>query len=160
MDVVEIEPAVVEASPFFRRLHGGVLEDSRVRTVIADSRRNFLLTTRERYDVIISKPSNPWMSGQFQRALELDPQSLPAQVGMSIVLLQGDRIEEAFRLARQVAAREHKNAPALFVAGIAAGRLRRPDEVLTLIRQAVAIEPGYAKFQVALRHLERTVVKP
>jgi len=62
MDVVEIEPAVVAASRFFRQLHGGVLEDPRVRTVIADV-RNFLLTTRERYDVIISEPSNPWMSG-------------------------------------------------------------------------------------------------
>ena len=62
MDVVEIEPAVVEASRYFRQLHGGVLEDPRVRTVIADG-RNFLLTTPERYDVIISEPSNPWMSG-------------------------------------------------------------------------------------------------
>jgi spermidine synthase len=33
-----------------------------VRTVIADG-RNFLLTTSERYDVIISEPSNPWIGG-------------------------------------------------------------------------------------------------
>jgi spermidine synthase len=59
---VEIEPAVVEASRFFRQLHGGVLEDPRVRTIIADG-RNSLLAARERYDVIISEPSNPWMSG-------------------------------------------------------------------------------------------------
>jgi spermidine synthase len=352
LDVVEIEPAVVEASRFFRHLHGGVLEDPRVRTVIADG-RNFLLTTRERYDVIISEPSNPWMSGlasmfseeffrlarerlrpggmmlqwiqsysirpedfrmvvntfrsafpaasvwnpvrgdfllvgrresrpidldqvrarfdgipqvrrdlerigvrawpgilgffmlgeadtarfaqggglntddrlplefsapralymdteetnwrlihqfrhaslpevtassrpalehadarssigrvdltrlayddaelQFQRALELDPRSLPAQLGMSIVLLQKDRTEEAFRLARHVAEREPKNATALFVAGIAAGRLHKPDQALTLIRRAVALEPDNAQYQVALRHLERTTVKP
>jgi len=159
MDVVEIEPAVVEASRFFRQLHGGVLEDSRVRTVIADG-RNFLLTTRERYDVIISEPSNLWMSGQFQRTLELDPPSRPAQVGMSIVLLQGDRTEKAFRLAQQVAEREPKNTPALFVAGIASSRLRRPAKALTLIRQTVAIGADNAKFQVALRHLERTVMKP
>ena len=157
--MVETEPPVVEASRFFRQLHGGVLEDPSVRTLITDG-RNFPLTTRERYDVIISEPSNPWMSGQFQRALELDPRSLPAQVGMSIVLLQGDRTEEAFRLARQVAEREPKNATALFVAGIAAGRLRKPDQALTLIRRAVALEPDNAQFQVALRHLERTVVKP
>jgi spermidine synthase len=62
LDVVEIEPAVVEASRFFRQLHGGVLEDARVRTVIADG-RNFLLTTPERYDVIISEPSNLWIAG-------------------------------------------------------------------------------------------------
>ncbi len=352
LDVVEIEPAVVEASRFFGQLHGGVLEDPRVRTVIADG-RNFLLTTPERYDVIISEPSNPWMSGlaslfseeffrlagerlrpggimlqwiqaynlrpedlrmvvhtfrsafpaasiwnpvrgdfllvgrrdsspidlgqlrtrfdgtpqvrrdlerigvrawpgilgffmlgeadtagfarggglntddrlplefsapralyldtgetnwslihqfrqaslpdvtassrpalehadvrswigrvdltrlayddaqlQFQRALELDPRSLAAQLGMSIVMLQGDRTEEAFRMAGQVAEHEPDNATALFVAGIAAGRLRKPDQALTLIRRAAALEPGNAQFQVALRHLERTAVKP
>jgi len=64
------------------------------------------------------------------------------------------------RLARRVAEREPKNATALFVAGIAAGRLRKPDEALTLIRRAVAIEPDNAQFQVALKHLERTAVKP
>ncbi len=352
LDVVEIEPAVVEASRFFGQLHGGVLEDPRVRTVIADG-RNFLLTTPERYDVIISEPSNPWMSGlasmfseeffrlaserlrpggimlqwiqaynlrpedlrmvvntfrtafraasiwnpvrgdfllvgrresspidldqlrtrfdgtppvrhdlerigvrawpgvlgffmlgesdtarfargggvntddrlplefsapralyldtgetnwslihqfrqaplpdvtassrpalehadvrswigridltrlaytdallQFQRALELDPRSLPAQLGMSIVMLQGDRTAEAFHLAGQVAEREPENATALFVAAIAAGRLRKPEEALTLIRRAVALEPGNAQFQVALKHLERAAVKP
>ena len=100
------------------------------------------------------------MSGQFQHSLKLDPWSLPARAGMSIVLLQGDRTEEAFRLARQVAEREPKNATAHFVAGIAAGRLRGRDEALTLIRQTVATEPDNAQFEVALRHLERTLVKP
>jgi spermidine synthase len=348
VDLVEIEPAVVEASRFFDQLHGKVLEDPRVRTVIADG-RNFLLTTPERYDVIISEPSNPWMSGlasmfseeffrlarqrlrpggimlqwiqaynirpedfrmvvstfrsafpaasiwnpvrgdfllvgagegapidldrirarfdgnpkvrsdlerigvrawpgilgffmlgdadtarfaqggglntddklplefsapralyldtgdtnwrlvqqfrraplpdvtassrpaleqadarswigrvdltrmdydnahaQFQRALDLDPRSLPAQVGMSIVMLQTDRTEDAFRLARQAAERDPKNATALFVAGIAAGRLRKPEEALALLRRAVALDPDNAQYQVALRHLERT----
>ncbi|MBI2526134.1 MAG: fused MFS/spermidine synthase [Candidatus Rokubacteria bacterium] len=62
VDVVEIEPGVVEASRFFAHLHGDVLKDPRLRTAVADG-RNFLLTTRERYDVIISEPSNPWISG-------------------------------------------------------------------------------------------------
>ena len=97
---------------------------------------------------------------QFQRALELDPRSLPAQLGMSIVMLQGDRTAEAFHLAGQVAEREPQNATALFVAGLAAGRLRKPEEALTLIRRAVALEPENAQFQVALKHLERAAVKP
>jgi spermidine synthase len=62
LDVVEIEPAVVEAARFFAWEHGDVLKDSRVHTVIADG-RNFLLTTSNRYDVIISEPSNPWIGG-------------------------------------------------------------------------------------------------
>jgi spermidine synthase len=62
LDIVEIEPAVVEATRFFAHIHGGVLQDARVRVVIADG-RNYLLTTPERYDVIISEPSNPWIGG-------------------------------------------------------------------------------------------------
>jgi spermidine synthase len=62
IDVVEIEPAVVEASAFFSELNRSVLADPRVRLTIGDA-RNFLLTTRERYDVIVSEPSNPWISG-------------------------------------------------------------------------------------------------
>jgi spermidine synthase len=62
IDIVELEPAVVEASRFFSHVNGDVLKDSRVTVVIADG-RNFLLTTPERYDVIISEPSNPWIAG-------------------------------------------------------------------------------------------------
>src|SRR5262249_50261630 len=31
--------------------------------VIADDARNYMRVTRERYDVVISEPSNPWLSG-------------------------------------------------------------------------------------------------
>jgi spermidine synthase len=63
LDVVEIEPAVVEAAgQFFSEANGHVLLDPRTRTLIADG-RNFLLTTPDRYDVLISEPSNPWISG-------------------------------------------------------------------------------------------------
>ena len=44
IDVVEIEPAVIEAARFFREEHGDVLADPRVRVVVADA-RSFLLTT-------------------------------------------------------------------------------------------------------------------
>ncbi len=62
IDVVELEPAVVEASGFFVRENRGVLQDPRVRLVIADG-RNFILASPGRYDVISSEPSNPWMAG-------------------------------------------------------------------------------------------------
>jgi spermidine synthase len=62
IDVVEIEPAVIEAGRFFADANGNVLKDPRVRVVIGDG-RNFLLTTPQRYDVIISEPSNPWIAG-------------------------------------------------------------------------------------------------
>jgi spermidine synthase len=62
LDLVEIERAVIEAAQFFVPVNHDVLKDPRVRLVIADG-RNFLLTTPERYDIIISEPSNPWIGG-------------------------------------------------------------------------------------------------
>ncbi len=62
IDVVELEPAVVEASNFFVQENRGVLRDPRVRLVIGDG-RNFILASGKRYDVISSEPSNPWMAG-------------------------------------------------------------------------------------------------
>jgi spermidine synthase/tetratricopeptide (TPR) repeat protein len=60
--VVELEPAVATASRFFDAASGRPLADPRTRLVVNDA-RNFLLLTRERFDVIVSEPSNPWMTG-------------------------------------------------------------------------------------------------
>jgi len=62
IDCVEIEPAVLRAANYLRRLHRGVLSDPRLH-VIVDDARNFIQTTREPYDLIISEPSNPWIAG-------------------------------------------------------------------------------------------------
>jgi spermidine synthase len=62
IDAVEIEPAIVEASRFFDRESGRPLDDPRTRMILDDA-RSYLAATRERYDVIVSEPSNPWMSG-------------------------------------------------------------------------------------------------
>ena len=61
-DVVEISPEVVEASHFFDRESGGALSLPGVRLIVGDGRSHLLLTP-QRYDVIVSEPSNPWMSG-------------------------------------------------------------------------------------------------
>ena len=62
IDVIEIEKAVVDGARFFPDLNRNVLEDPRVRVIINDG-RNYLLMTKQKYDVIISEPSNPWMAG-------------------------------------------------------------------------------------------------
>lgn len=62
LDVVELEPSMVEASHFFDDFNHRPLERPFVR-VIADDGRNYLAYTRDRYDVIISEPSNPWITG-------------------------------------------------------------------------------------------------
>jgi len=63
IDCVEIEPAMVEASHYFDEFNYKPLEDKRVNLIINDA-RNYLLTADKKYDIIISEPSNPWMSGQ------------------------------------------------------------------------------------------------
>jgi spermidine synthase len=62
VDCIEIEPAVINAAPYLASLNRNVLSDARVH-VIFDDARNFLLTTRDKYDLIISEPSNPWIAG-------------------------------------------------------------------------------------------------
>lgn len=62
IDVVEISAAVVEAAKYFEESNYGVLTDQRVKIHLADA-RNFLLLKNNQYDLIISEPSNPWMSG-------------------------------------------------------------------------------------------------
>ncbi|HYL09640.1 MAG TPA: fused MFS/spermidine synthase, partial [Candidatus Acidoferrales bacterium] len=62
IDVAEIEPAVIQAAPYLEKLNRGVLRDPRVHVHLDDA-RNFLLTSRDAYDLIISEPSNPWIAG-------------------------------------------------------------------------------------------------
>lgn len=63
LDTVEIEPAMVEAARrgFGARIRN-VFEDSRSHIVFEDA-KTFFAATREPYDVIVSEPSNPWVSG-------------------------------------------------------------------------------------------------
>jgi spermidine synthase len=76
LDIVEIEPAVLAAAPLLTQLNRNVLQDPRVHVTLDDA-RNFLFTTRDRYDLIISEPSNPWIAGvatlftsEFYRAVQ------------------------------------------------------------------------------------------
>jgi spermidine synthase len=65
-DVVELEPAVVEAGArFFAPYNHEPTKDPRVRVIMEDG-RNFLTQSsapEDRYDVIVSEPSNPWITG-------------------------------------------------------------------------------------------------
>jgi len=62
IDVLEIEPAMVEAAAFFQEQNGKILEDPRVRVIPTDG-RNYIMATPRLYDLIISEPSNPWIAG-------------------------------------------------------------------------------------------------
>ncbi|HWP59177.1 MAG TPA: fused MFS/spermidine synthase [Candidatus Acidoferrales bacterium] len=62
IEVLEIEPAMVEAARFFKEKNGGILDDARVRVIASDG-RNYVLATPKLFDIIISEPSNPWIAG-------------------------------------------------------------------------------------------------
>ena len=59
---IEIEPEMVDGSRFFRPINERVFTDPRSRIVIDDAKAHFA-AGRGRYDLIISEPSNPWVSG-------------------------------------------------------------------------------------------------
>ncbi len=60
--VIELEPAIIEASHLFDHVNYQPLNDPRVEVIINDG-RNYLEVTPESFDVIISKLSNPWTTG-------------------------------------------------------------------------------------------------
>jgi len=60
--VLEISPEVIEASKFFAEENHHVLGDPRLKLVSADA-RNYVIAADRQWDLIISEPSNPWISG-------------------------------------------------------------------------------------------------
>ncbi|HEY2960902.1 MAG TPA: fused MFS/spermidine synthase, partial [Pyrinomonadaceae bacterium] len=59
---VELEPTTVEASAFFNHVNNRPLDDPRTRLIIDDA-RTYLRVTPNRYDMIVSEPSHPWVPG-------------------------------------------------------------------------------------------------
>lgn len=63
---VEIEPAIIEAADYFWFVNLNVTNKPNHKLIIADG-RNYLLQSKEKYDIIIPEPSDPWQS--FSTAL-------------------------------------------------------------------------------------------
>jgi spermidine synthase len=62
LDVVELEPAIMEGSVYFNHVNHKPLSDRRLR-LLTDDGRNFLAASAGKYDVIVNEPSNPWITG-------------------------------------------------------------------------------------------------
>jgi predicted membrane-bound spermidine synthase len=62
IDTIEIEPAMVEGARLFGDMIGPAYTDPRSRVVIDDA-KSYFARSAHRYDLIISEPSNPWVSG-------------------------------------------------------------------------------------------------
>jgi hypothetical protein len=62
LDTIEIEPAMVEGARLFDPLNRRAYADPRSHVHIEDA-KTFFAAQREPYDIIVSEPSNPWVSG-------------------------------------------------------------------------------------------------
>ncbi len=62
VDTIEIEPAMAEASRGFMPRNSSAFADPRGAIHIDDA-KTYFSTQNRRYDVIVSEPSNPWVSG-------------------------------------------------------------------------------------------------
>jgi predicted membrane-bound spermidine synthase len=62
VDSIEIEPMMVELARGFAPRNSLAYSDPRSRIVLDDA-KSFFSTERRFYDVIVSEPSNPWVSG-------------------------------------------------------------------------------------------------
>jgi spermidine synthase len=62
VDCLELEPATIKGSRFFEHVNNRPLEDPRLHLIIDDA-RTYLRVTPNRYDMIVSEPSHPWVPG-------------------------------------------------------------------------------------------------
>jgi spermidine synthase len=62
LDVVDLEPFMPQAAAFFKDFNFQILTDPHFH-FIADDARHYFRLAPQKYDVIISEPSNPWLSG-------------------------------------------------------------------------------------------------
>lgn len=62
VDTIEIEPAIIDAAQGFRPRTALAYEDPRSHIHIEDAKTFFSVQNRQ-YDIIVSEPSNPWVSG-------------------------------------------------------------------------------------------------
>jgi predicted membrane-bound spermidine synthase len=62
LDVIEIEPAMVQGAKLFGKASANVFSDERCKINIDDA-KTFFTRNRKKYDIILSEPSNVWVSG-------------------------------------------------------------------------------------------------
>jgi predicted membrane-bound spermidine synthase len=62
VDVVELEPAILHVAEVLSPVNRDVLKNPKVHVMIGDG-RELLLTSKEKYDVVFSEPSNPYRVG-------------------------------------------------------------------------------------------------
>lgn len=62
VETIEIEPQMVEAAKLFKVRNHRAYDDPRSHLIIDDA-RTYFAAAGKKYDVVVSEPSNPWVSG-------------------------------------------------------------------------------------------------
>jgi predicted membrane-bound spermidine synthase len=62
VDAMELEPAILEVARICELANQHVLDNPKCRVLLGDA-REMLITTKQRYDLIFSEPSNPYRAG-------------------------------------------------------------------------------------------------
>ena len=62
LDCVEISTGVAEGARLFGPYNHNVLDNPKLHLIVEDA-KTYINTTKQKYDVVISEPSNPWMAG-------------------------------------------------------------------------------------------------
>ncbi len=95
VDVVELEPAIIEVARRCATMNCNVLDNPNVHVVFNDA-REVLLTTNNRYDLIVSEPSNPYragIAGLFTQEFYQASQKRLADRGVFVQWLQAYEID-------------------------------------------------------------------
>jgi predicted membrane-bound spermidine synthase len=95
VDVVELEPRIIEAARLCAPVNHEVLRHPRVRLIFNDA-REVLLSSPQRYDLIASEPSNPYRAGianLFTREFYLSCRERLTEDGMFVQWVQGYEID-------------------------------------------------------------------
>jgi spermidine synthase len=95
VDVVELEPAVLEVARACASVNGKAMENPRVRMFLGDA-REVLLTRRDKYDLIFSEPSNPYRAGissLFTREFYTSVRGRLTQQGLFIQWMQAYEVD-------------------------------------------------------------------
>jgi spermidine synthase len=158
VDVVELEPLILEVARACRDVNRNVLENPKVHVTIGDARET-LLTTRDHYDLIASEPSNPFRAGVaslFTREYYQAANSRLADDGLFIQWVQAYEIDSrTFRTVYATMASVFPHLEAwqgapndVFLVGT-----KRP---LTYTAATIAARMAQEPFKGALLHTWRT----
>jgi predicted membrane-bound spermidine synthase len=157
VDVVELEPAMIEVARRCAPVNAGVLDNPKVHIAVGDA-REVLLTTPHRYDVIFSEPSNPYRAGiaslftqEFYEAVgeRLEPEGVFLQFVQAYEIDTASMTTVYATLATQFGSVESWRTKGLDVMLLCRQEDRPVD--LVELRRRVATEPYQSALMAAWR---------